>query len=908
MPVAPLDVPRFAAAEGVEFPDLARYVLYRQQFENAASLSQTPGRESEFQSSLDTVLSINPGDAKALRLGADFQVRRIDHRRAAQYLEWLAEVQPGRGLLLAELGHEQFLAKDPDAAEKNLLAARGLAVSTPEMSEELMRIHVSRSDDAGTIPFLEEVVKSNPKRQDLWLLRADTAARLKDWKLQADSIEHALALGGSLLDRRTTLVRLYFGHADPEHAQVHVNLAIASLPPDAAVHATYAAFLEQLHRPDDALQLWRKTVALDSSSEPAHFSVTRLLMAKKDWPATLAASESGLTAAPGSARLHLARATSLEELERIYDARRALDQASSIEDGDLLRYRARLEDAYGAAAPAAYRRVAEMLEKKGAADLPATLDRGLEVSLRDADDQQAAWFQTKLQRPGASPAGRASTPGVWIPGGFAALAFIARGKADSSPDEFLADYARALVSNGGTGPRPVLAYLTPLREYFERLGTLLQLGVVHDHQAVITLSLTDKSARQRTEKVLDILGWKLVQVKGRLSIQSGTKASQARRQDVASALAIDQVGMESAFAAGKPFDLVIPFEWASVALDEQTWRTQFFAGEKWSGGLAEALARLPHLAPAYAGLAAVNRSTAAAIVSSVGLKNLVEKHGTWLAAFSSVLVVGDGRVETPGGRQAADAWSSLMGAPASDPPRFLRALLDKDEGRLLAFFFTLGQLDLPHQRFFTLSAKRLAHFYEVFGESPDVKQAGGRRLYGDTLGAFFRQIPLDDDGAVEFPGSPEVWMVAKGQSSSESRTAHLLKKAHKKAAPDVEDEILLRLARTRYGHQRSELDNFLAVVRIDAHRSDPLDETSALALAQNYPRYSPVYPYFHVLTGLTGREFTQFFRFGEKIQGTSPQDLNVILGPFYSDLELIRLAVESRSITDARAGPARAFL
>ncbi len=163
-----------------------------------------------------------------------------------------------------------------------------------------------------------------------------------------------------------------------------------------------------------------------------------------------------------------------------------------------------------------------------------------------------------------------------------------------------------------------------------------------------------------------------------------------------------------------------------------------------------------------------------------------------------------------------------------------------------------------------------------------MKQSGGRRLYGDTLGSFFRQIPLADDGSVEFPGSPEVWMVAKGQSTSESHTAHLLKKAHKKAAPDVEDEILIRLARTRYGHQRSELDNFLAVVRIDVHRSDSLDETSALALAQNYPRYSAIYPYFHVLTGLTAREFTQFFRFGEKIQGTSPQDLNGILGPFFS--------------------------
>ena len=64
-------------------------------------------------------------------------------------------------------------------------------------------------------------------------------------------------------------------------------------------------------------------------------------------------------------------------------------------------------------------------------------------------------------------------------------------------------------------------------------------------------------------------------------------------------------------------------------------------------------------------------------------------------------------------------------------------------------------------------------------------------------------------------------MVAKGQSGSESQTGKLLKKAHRKAAPDVEDEILIRLIRTQYsggGADRAETDNFLAVAHIDARR------------------------------------------------------------------------------------------
>ena len=95
-------------------------------------------------------------------------------------------------------------------------------------------------------------------------------------------------------------------------------------------------------------------------------------------------------------------------------------------------------------------------------------------------------------------------------------------------------------------------------------------------------------------------------------------------------------------------------------------------------------------------------------------------------------------------------------------------------------------------------------------------------------------------------------MVAKGQSHSIEHTAKMIRKLKRVAAPDVEDEILLRLARTRYiesSERHSELDNFLAVAHIDEHRTDPLDEASALLLAQHYAEDGAAYPYFAILTG-----------------------------------------------------------
>ena len=59
---------------------------------------------------------------------------------------------------------------------------------------------------------------------------------------------------------------------------------------------TYAEFLDELGRPDDALALWRKVIELDGSVEAAHFRVTRLLADKGALPDALRAADAGLAA------------------------------------------------------------------------------------------------------------------------------------------------------------------------------------------------------------------------------------------------------------------------------------------------------------------------------------------------------------------------------------------------------------------------------------------------------------------------------------------------------------------------------------------------------------------------------------------------------------------------------------
>lgn len=72
--------------------------------------------------------------------------------------------------------------------------------------------------------------------------------------------------------------------------------------------------------------------------------------------------------------------------------------------------------------------------------------------------------------------------------------------------------------------------------------------------------------------------------------------------------------------------------------------------------------------------------------------------------------------------------------------------------------------------------------------------------------------------------------VAKGNASDERHVAKLMKKFSRMATAEVEDEILLHWLKTRYKSHavvNSELENFLVIAGIDAHRAEPLDEESA---------------------------------------------------------------------------------
>ena len=882
-------------------PDLAAYAKLREKIKSLAAIVKDPqiltAQSAEAEADLHDVLEISPREEEALRLGAAMYRWSKNDAKLISMLAPLTELAPSEPQLFEELGHTEFRLRQWEAADKALLRARGLRPGDPAVAEELARIRLTRGDDRGFLAYVDERLASGRGTQELWLLRADAANRLGDWVRNSESLERAIGLGGVPLGRRTALVKLYLEHQAPDKALPHVRAVADSLPPDAGVRTEYAGFLDELKQPKEALDAWKRTLEADPKLELAHYRVVRLLSDGNALAEALDAADAGIAAASHSARLYLAKAEILERKDRFYQARQTLrDAFPEAPDASLVARLGEMEDAGGEHAARYYRTLAEAGDK-------TMLDRGLAAAQRDGDWENIAWFQA--QRGGTRAAAeRLRTGTATVPGGLAALAFIAHSR-PSSADKFLVEFARTVVMNYQPMEKKISpAFVQAIREHFQRVAELCAIGKQGDGKIVVTISARDKNGRKNAEKVLELLGWKMHASKQGVKLDPAEKGAKAANQETATALAIDEIGMQEALEAGKPFSFAIPMDSADVALGESAWRAQFYPKEVPPGGIAEALSVNVDLAETFAAVGQMDPGTASALVSGLGLKTLAEKYATLLYQYSSSMAVEHGRAEAPGGEPAEAIWAKLAGASPSQPGPFFRALLTKDEGKLLAYYTALGELDFRHQKLFTRTPSRTARFYELFKESPEVQRSAARHLRSGSFVEFLSEVPLDDDGNVDFPGSPEVWMVVKGQSHSTEHTNKLLKRLKRVVAPDVEDEILLRLARTRYkesSESHSELDNFVAVVRIDQHRTDPLDEASALLLAQHYSQDGAAYPYFAVLTGLGQKEFQQFFALAAMLRQISPVERATQLAFIESLIEIVSIARQAGTIDEKQS-------
>jgi Ca-activated chloride channel family protein len=473
---------------------------------------------------------------------------------------------------------------------------------------------------------------------------------------------------------------------------------------------------------------------------------------------------------------------------------------------------------------------------------------------------------------------RAQPGDAWVPGGIKAFARMAHLQSTPLPRDFFLEYCRALIweQSPWNRARPP-GYTSALQAYIDTVAELQRLGEGHGDSTVVTVSLADDSQRRNAESILPLLGWKLVSKNSAYTVEPGDRPADGLRQQIPSALGIDEIAMQETLNAGREFQFAVPSENAPL-----------IAAARWSAlpnisadTLAEALSKDLRLAKVYAALAAMGEETADAVIASLGLRTLALVYPEVLASCADAFTVYQGQVETPGGAAAKFMWVKLVGSSPRDPPGFFRALLQKDHGSLAAFYHALARADAPHQRFFTETVSRVERFYAWYRDSGEVFLGMDRRT-GSWRTAFFQNLPLDDAGHIRFPGGVRAWT----------------------ASSEAGDETLLDIR---------DLEALVPVARLEADRHAPLDESSAKLLAQHFSEWRPLFPYFEKLPGLGSAEFQALAAFSGKLAARpAPErsagrnaERNEVMGEWHSLVELIVLGTESGALDRSRG--ARVF-
>jgi len=892
-------------------PTIESYAAVQQQLRQISAWLREPPETANLQRIIDVLQparELNPIDPSVLRTEAILGERTHDYPNAVKAATLLTVVRPADGSSFVLLGRTLILAEDFDKAEAALSRAEELKVPPDDLAEPYARLHLGRKDERGALPYLEQALLADDKRQDLWLLQGQTADHLHNSHLAMKSFEQGLALGGVHVADSCTLLRLYVDGKETAKAHALAQRTVETLPADGAARLQFAECLDDAKLPAESLTAWKSVLAVQPDSERGHVRVARLLLESGDGKAAEEAAETSLQTLPKSGALFLAKADAILQEGRIYEARATLEEgAAGTQDPAVLARLAAAQEVYGDRAPEAYFHLASVLDK-GSPQRIHALDRGFSLSLRDDDLKRAATFAELLDAEGHPEyrvllgEKREVHNDAVVPGGLEALSVIAGVKQGTPPERFLAEFASQVVDNVCANYCSGDHYSALIQSYFATIADLERLGKRDGNRVAVVVSLNGKDERNHAQDVLKLLGLQMHTEKGQIRLDRGEKQSQNKKQDILAALEIDEVGLEEALQGGKSFTFEIRDEYAEVYPSAKMWKDSFPKLDQ--SQFALMLLRNPLMARLYVGIGRLDRRTLQALIGNSGLFVFVGHPTDLLFQFGASFALEGEHASVPGGTAAGPIWSQLAGASTDRPGAFYHALLEQKSPSLLAFFYALSNLDQRHQAFFTASLARTKRFYDLFATLPEAQAFSSNEERETAFKELLRSVPLDDDGHVAFPGSPEVWTVAKGNASDDRHVAKMMKKVSRSAAPEVEDEVLLHLLETRYKSHSvmsSELDNFLAIAGIDAHRAEPLDEESALMLAQHYGDFSAAYPYFAELSAIDAAGFRSFFSLVDGIAKQPLLERQLEMGELNSLIEWVVLIRRRHVIDDAEA-------
>jgi len=369
-----------------------------------------------------------------------------------------------------------------------------------------------------------------------------------------------------------------------------------------------------------------------------------------------------------------------------------------------------------------------------------------------------------------------------VPGGTRALAVTLH--IDPIPDRarFAAELARlvyqpadGLATGARSRPAALAQYFDALQRFRDALAALEPTGA--------TLSAAaDGRTRDRLATLLDVIGLRLRQNRGRYLVEPNNDADGHARGLLLQPAGIDAQDIAAQLNAGRTLQITVAADTVPVPLSAERW-TAMAGKHVTADRLFEAIMRDEGLAQLCHGLAGLDDETLQYVSDHPKLLAQLKDDASTFGAFAGHFHIRDNQVIPVGGAAGRTAWEAALGEPTTEPERFARALFG-GEGRHAYLYDLVAELDEPHAAFVLGSwisdpERRIARFKalinEVTSAFPEWKTR--QRPFKRPPNGFnllFMNVSVLPDGTPAFPAMQRFWeLVFEGNSLSDVEATEL---------------------------------------------------------------------------------------------------------------------------------------
>jgi hypothetical protein len=316
-----------------------------------------------------------------------------------------------------------------------------------------------------------------------------------------------------------------------------------------------------------------------------------------------------------------------------------------------------------------------------------------------------------------------------------------------------------------------------------------------------TLSLADAedgATRRAMAEVLAVLGLRLRERRGILTVESNGDRDAAQRVGSLVSLGVDVAGLADTLNKRGVVSLALPVDIVPIPLTTALWSDTILQRRVAPGELLAAILEDDRAILLCHGLAGLDDATLQYLAEHPAILRSIYMQSPVFAAFGSTLRIRNGRVVTPGEEQSDGAraiWETLVAAKTAEPARFIPALYSRRSGRLAYIYDTIAELDPPHRAFamglwLEDPELRLVHARTLvdaiagsYPEWPTTQRPFVRPLH--DFGSTILAAAVEAGGAPRHPASRKFWeRVFEGEGLPED-PARLLRDSERSGSIDA---------------------------------------------------------------------------------------------------------------------------